>query len=508
MRAERTAGRQPARRRAGVQWVPRLVALACLAAAAGAQAMSFSEAYAAARAHDAQYRAAQHELDANRQLVPIARAALYPSAGLNLSRSDYTGTRSFPNSLNQEVKTEVAYASPQASLSVRMALFNVEAFRRHEQAQVQVEAAESVYRQRGNELLDRLGMAYLQVLLAIDNVALTETQRQAAQGLLMRAEQRFKRGEGTRTEVAQAQSAYELARVQAMEARDLESVATRGFKRVTGTEPVALQRPAADREPPAVEPESLVQWLELAMRQSPQLQARAQAVMAARLGVGRQQAGHYPRVDLVASLARNTNDSITSLYQTNVLSSIGVQVSVPLFNGGGTEAGVKQALADQARAEAELKNEREAVESEVQRQFLATRNGVHKVGALMRAVAANEVTLLGATRSLDGGVATTSDVLDAQARLHASRRDLAQARYDHLMSRLRLLAAAGVPHDEVVADVSRLLGEPAAAASVTPTAPATATTGATAAASAGVATAATAALSTPNAAAVPAARQP
>ena len=149
--------------------------------------MSFAEAYAAARAHDAQYRAAQHELDANRQLVPIARSALYPSAGLNLSRSDYSGTRSFQNSLNQEVKTDVAYSSPQANLSVRMPLFNVEAMRRHEQAQVQVEAAESVYRQRGNELLDRLGMAYLQVLLAADNVAQTETQPKSAQVMLTRA---------------------------------------------------------------------------------------------------------------------------------------------------------------------------------------------------------------------------------------------------------------------------------------------------------------------------------
>lgn len=503
MRAARTAGRHPERHGAARLWAPRLVALACLCATAGAQAMSFAEAYAAARAHDAQYRAAQHELDANRQLVPIARSALYPAAGLNLSRSDYSGTRSFQNSLNQEVKTDVAYSSPQANLSVRMPLFNVEAMRRHEQAQVQVEAAESVYRQRGNELLDRLGMAYLQVLLAADNVALTETQRQSAQGLLTRAEQRYKRGEGTRTEVAQAQSAYELARVQALEARDLEEVATRGFKRVTGTDPLALQRPQADREPPPLEPQSLVEWLEIALRQSPQLQARTQALMAARLGVGRQSAGHYPRVDLVASLARNTNDSITSLNQTNVLGSIGVQVSVPLYNGGGTEAGVKQALADQARAEAELKNEREAVESEVQRQFLATRNGVHKVGALMRAVAANEVTLQGATRSLDGGMATTSDVLDAQARLHASRRDLAQARYDHLMSRLRLMAASGMPHDEVVADVNRLLGVPATASVPPPAA-----TAAPAAATAEAANAATAVLSTPNATAAPAVRQP
>jgi len=113
------------------------------------------------------------------------------------------------------------------------------------------------------------------------------------------------------------------------------------------------------------------------------------------------------------------------------------------------------------------------------------------------------VTLQGATRSLDGGMATTSDVLDAQARLHASRRDLAQARYDHLMSRLRLMAASGMPHDEVVADVNRLLGVPATAS-----APPPAATAAPAAASAETANAATAALSTPNATAAPAVRQP
>lgn len=432
-------------------------AAAMIAPSPAAHALGFAEAYAAARGHDAQFRAANHELDASRQLVPITRAALLPVVGVNLSRFDYSGTKSFTNSLNQEVKTDVAYGSPKASLTARMPLLNYEASKRHEQAHVQVEIAESTHRARSLELIDRLGTAYLQVLLAADNVTLAQSQLQAAQAQAARAEQRLRRGEGTRTDVAATQAGVDIGRVRVLEAQDQYEVARRAFKRVTGLDPVPLNRLAADFMPGEMVPATLGEWLGLAVNSNPQIQARQQALRAARLGVDRQTAGHYPRVDLVASMERNTNESITSLNQTNVLSSLGVQVSVPIYSGGGIDASVKQALADQARAEEEIKNEREAVELDVQRLHQAVAQGATKIAAYQRAVASSEVAAQGASRALDNGLGTTADVMDAQSRLDLARRDLAQARYDYLLARLRLMATAGLPMEEVVSDIDRLL---------------------------------------------------
>ncbi len=167
------------------------VALACAVWLAGhAQAMGFAEAYDAALQHDAQYRAAGHERESARLSVPIARSALLPSVAVNVSGSDVSGTREFPNSLNQQVTTRVEYTTPQASLGLRMPIFNYEALSRLNQAKAQSGVAESVFRVRALDLIDRLGAGYLQVLLAQEGRQLADSLVLALQQQLAQAEQR------------------------------------------------------------------------------------------------------------------------------------------------------------------------------------------------------------------------------------------------------------------------------------------------------------------------------
>lgn len=437
--------------------ITRAALAAALFAAGGAQAMTFAEVVVAARANDPVYRAAGHELESQRQGVPIARSALLPQVAANFSRSDVTGSRQFYNSLDQEVKVQVGYASPQSSLQMRMPLFNREASVRHDQAKAQVEMAEYVYRGRSLDLIDRAGTAYLQVLLSEDTRLLAEQQLAAAQGQLTRAAQRFKRGEGTRTEEALAQANVDLAKVRLIEFSDQLIVARRNLKRIIGTEPPPLNQLATDYMPLEMVPSGLGDWLEIAVRNSPAIQARQQGMLVAQLNISRQSAGHYPRIDMVASISRNENDSINNLGQTSVLKSLGFQVNVPIYSGGLVDASVKQALAERAKAEAELKAERENIEIEVQRNHQAVANGAARVAAYRQAVLSSEVAYQGSVRSQEAGLGTIGDVLDAQSRLYSARRDLAQARYDYLLARMRLMTQAGMPAEEVTADLDTLL---------------------------------------------------
>lgn len=436
-----------------------LVAASALAAGwcMDSSAMTFAEAFDAAQRNDAQYRAASHELDSARYAVPMAKSALLPSVSFNASGSDVSGSRQFPNSANQDVRVRVEYASPQASLALRMPIFNQEARSRWQQAQAQSDVAESVYRSRGIELIDRLASAYLQVLLADEAQRLAEAQIQALLVQTKQAEQRLQRGEGTRVDVAQTQAALDVARVRSIEAVDQLDLARRQLRRITGVPAEPLKRVPEDFAPDTAPIESLGDWLQLALRQSPALQAREQALVAARMGVQGKFAGHMPRVDLVASVSRSQNESLNTLNQTSTLRSIGVQLNVPLYNGGGVDASVKQALADQARVEEEIRSERENIEVEVQRQYTAVATGGAKIAAYRRAVESSELALQGTRRVLEQGLGTNNDVADAQARLYSARRDLAQARIEYLQARLRLGLQAGVPMAEAVAELDRAL---------------------------------------------------
>lgn len=442
---------------------PRLkaaVAAAVLLLAGSVHAMNFAEAVAAARSNDPGYRGAGHELESARQGVPIARASLLPTVGLSASTADVHGTRSFFNSLQQETKVRVEYTSPYASLQLRMPLFNPEAWARLDQAQASADQAEQLFRARGLNLVDRVGTAYLQVLLSNEALKLAQQERTAAEGQFKRSSERFKRGEGTRTEEAFAQSNYDLTRVRVFEAEHQLDIAKRALQRFTGRPTAELNQIAPDFMPEEAAVGGLFEWLETAVRNSPMIQAKQQALLVAQMNVKRQQAGHKPRVDLVASVTRSENESLTNLNQSSVLKSLGVQVNVPLYAGGGVVANVRQAVALQSQAEEDIRNERENVEAEVQRNYLAVSNGAARVQAHLQAARSSEVAYTGAVRAQEAGLGTTADVLDSLVRLFQARRDLAVARYDYLAARLRLKAHAGVPLDELTRDIDQLLPVP------------------------------------------------
>ena len=428
-----------------------------LAAAAPVRAMSLAEAWQASLAHDPQYRAAGHERDVAREGVGVARAGALPSVNLQVSRSYVTGDREFGNSLNQTVRTPLDYEAPQTTLQARMPLFNDEVRARIDQAQAQAGAADAQYRSRRQELVDRLGTAYLAALLAQDNLQLARTQVEQARVQVDRAQRRLAQGEGTRTEALQAEAALTLARSREREATDQVAVALRDLQRITGQPLPGLKFSLEGLKPMAPEPAGLEAWLALALRQNPALEVKAQQIEAARQGVRRNRAGHLPRLDGVATLAQSSNESISSLNQKSNTQSVALQLTVPLFSGFGVQSGVRQAEADEQRVREEARALGEALELEVQRQYMAMQTGVGRIAAQEAAVAAQQMAVHAAQRSVDEGVGALANVLEAQALYFRALRDLAQVRQEYLLARLRLQAQAGTATDQVVQDIDRQL---------------------------------------------------
>lgn len=422
-----------------------------------ALAGGLAEAWQAALDHDAQYRAAGHERDAAREGVTMAQAARWPQANLVASQSSVTGVRDIDSGTQQSMRLPLDYSSPQTSLQLRMPLFNDEVLARIGGAQAQADAAEALYRLRRGELADRLGTAYLAVLLARDNQQLAEQQAGLSQQQLQRAERRLAQGEGTRVEMAQAAAALESARARVAEARDRVEVALRDLRRVVGRPleswPVSLEA----YQPAALQPAGLSHWLDLAQSGNAGLELRRMQIEAARFNVRRNRAGHLPRLDAVANVSKSSNESLSSLNQESLTRQLGVQLTVPLFSGGGVQAGVRQAQAEQARAEEELRALSENVELEVQRHYLGVSTGQTRIQAQRAVVDAAEVALRAAQRAVDEGVGTLAQVIEAQAQWFVARRDLAQIRQEHLLSRLRLFTQAGRSADLIIEDIDRQL---------------------------------------------------
>ena len=433
---------------AGVLWGCLLPAL---------QAGEFERAYAAALENDARFQAAKAALTSGQQALPLARSSVLPTVNATVSETAVQGTQQYEVAGSATKSTDLDYRAPSQSISLRAPLLNLEGSARVRQARAQVGNAEATFTARKAELVDRLAVAYLQRMLAEDTFLSLHAQVHAtvAQRNLMR--RRFEQGEGTRTEVAEARANLSMTMAQWADSKDQMVNAREALWALTGPGTPFVARLGDEFTPPSLVPGSLQEWQEKAVAANPDVEARRYLVESADALVARSNAGHMPRLDLVASVSNSRNESVSSLNQTVNQSAIGLQLNIPIYSGGAVKAAVTQALAEKAKAEAEWLNEKRSLEVEVSRLFQVIQTGKSKLLAYEDALDANRIALEGTLKGQASGLRTNADVLEAVRKVFQAQRDLAQARYDHIFQRLRLFNKAGVPADAVVSYVDELL---------------------------------------------------
>lgn len=414
-------------------------------------------AYEAALHYDAQYQVSLRDAEAARQGVPLARSTLLPQVTLNASIAKVTGSREFGNGLNQSVRVPLDYESPQVSLNLRTPVFNYESLYRVRQATSAVEGAEALLQARHLDLVNRLTTAYLEVLVQQEGTILAAEDLRSLQSQAERSRQRFVQGEGTVQDATAAEAAAELAKARLARSGDDLAVARQGLRRITGVEALALRAAPADFAGLSLPLPRLEDWIEQSLQNSPMLRYRRTNVDAAGYAIERQRAGHLPRLDLVASVARAQNDSVSTLNQTTQQRSIGLQLAVPIYSGGAVEAGLAQTRAERHRAEEELRAERESVRLEVERLYRLAAQGRDRLAANAQSLEAAGVAVKAASRALETGLGTAADYRAALARQATARRDLIQSRYEFLNQRSQLLVISGWPIDSLLGDLERTL---------------------------------------------------
>ncbi len=110
---------------------------------------------------------------------------------------------------------------------------------------------------------------------------------------------------------------------------------------------------------------------------------------------------------------------------------IGVQLNVPLYQGGAVSSRVREAVANQERARQDLENARRSAALQTREAYLGVTTGLGQVKALQQAVASTQLQLESTKLGQEVGVRTAVDVLNAEQQLSIARRDLAQAALQH-----------------------------------------------------------------------------
>ncbi|TWI64339.1 protease secretion system outer membrane protein [Pseudoduganella lurida] len=424
------------------------------AASAPASALGLMQAYQAALANDPTFREAVQDAAAGRENRIIGRANLLPNVSANYGANKNFADLVVTTQQGQRVPSEPEYISRTASVQLRQPLFNLDALARYKQGNAQANYSEEQFRLRGHELILRVVSAYVDALFAREQVRLSKVQRD------MYAEQRavndrlFTGGEGTKTDMLETQARLDLSEAQLLEAQDNEQAALATLSGVVG-QPVEGLDELAERFRIAPLPEGgYEQWRKLAFDNNPDLVSQTFAIEAAQQEVNRSKAGHYPRVDMVASVSKNTAETLNTYNQESKNRAIGIQVNVPIYAGGQISAVSRQSVAGLEKARAEYQVKTDKITVELKKQYAAVTSSTARIQALDKAVISAKLLVTATTQSIRGGVRINLDLLNAQQTLFTSERDLAQARYNYLLAKLRLRAAAGTLGDEDVRDMA------------------------------------------------------
>lgn len=417
--------------------------------------MDFRQAYDAAVENDATIRASRAGAAANRERLPQAKAQLRPNISVSAGRNYNDLTSEGRDALGRPARSEINYYSGNQALTVRQPLYRPYLTAQLRQAEAQVDDANAVLERDEQALIVRVGEAYFEALLANDQLALVLAQKDAYSTQLDAAKKGFVAGSGTRTDIDEAQARFDMAVAQELEARQNVEFTHHRISTLTGQAAASLSRLDVARFVPAEPvPASMDAWIAQAEDHSPELQSLRAQLEVARQEVKKANAGHLPTLDAVAQWSRSVSDSVTSVNSRYDNKTIGLQLSVPLYAGGYVSSTVRQAVANLERAKEVYEATRRDLGVRVHREFRGMTEGVLRIKALEQAVLSAEQSVLSNRKSFQAGSRTTVDVLNAEQQKTLALRDLAQARYLYLVSRVRLQALAGEDRQAIVAQAN------------------------------------------------------
>ncbi len=434
-----------------------LISLSFASGVAGAA--DLLQTYRAAQDNDPTFAAARATLDAGLEKAPQGLAGLLPSLTVsgNTVWNETTVTSAGRTLINGEKFNSNAYTA-----TLTQPLFRWQNWAAYGQAKLQAAQAEASFTQARQDLILRTAQAYFDLLTAQENLKAVQANKAAIAQQLEQAKKNFEVGTATITDTHEAQARYDLAAAQEIAGESDLEVKRRSLQAIIGKEPGALAPARAEVTLQPPKPANMQQWVESAEKDAIAVQIQQAAAEIADKEVSRQRAGHLPTVDIVANKGKQHALAASGVLADTEIKNIGLQIVIPLFQGGYVLSKDREAVANRRAAESALEAAKRGAALAARQSYLGVVNGLAQVKALEAGLASSKLALESNKLGYEVGVRINIDVLNAEQQVYSTRRDLAKARYETLMAQLRLKASVGALGDDDVSAINALL-DPAAA---------------------------------------------
>lgn len=442
---------------------PLALALALLALPLGAQAEDLLQSYELARSSDPQLSAAEANREISREGAVQARSALLPQIDGTASY-----TRSDGDDESSTAGTDDSSDSTTRDIGVRLnqMVYDHSALNRSRSQNALAQAGDYQLEAAGDQLITRTSAAYFNVLIAMETLAAAQAQETALKKQFDFADKRLEVGLAPITDVHEARAQYDRARANTIVTANALEDAYRALEEITGRDVRSLKALPQDFQPELPSAVDAEGWVQSALDKNPSLKAQEYRVRSAEAGIESARGGHYPTLYFGANLGRTRTDGSAT---DNILNasadferesasrSLGLTLSIPIFAGGGTQSGVRQAIAQRDATNDELEQQKRALVRNTRNAYRTLVAGVSEVEARKAAVFSARSAYEASQVGLEVGTRTVLDVLNNQQTLFNAEQEYAQSRYNFLQNRLLLEQAAGTLEIDDLQEINRLL---------------------------------------------------
>lgn len=412
--------------------------------------------YQKAVEHNADYRAALMNTEADREELNKAKALFYPKVQMALSRGRGITDRTTQTSIGA-IETNFDYRLENYGLTVRQPIFNKETWAIYGGAKSFVSAQESLLRQENAKLILKLTSTYLEILYARAKVSLLNAKIKAVSQQLRQAEKRYAQGSGTVVEINEAQTNLDIANVETIQAGNDLNEHLNTLQILTGeTSPLSAELMASKLPISLPKEENMEYWLGMANQLNPEISAATHTLEVAKQELEKRRAGHYPTLDLVGARSYSENDSNNTLGSRFDTTTVALQMNVPLFAGGYVSANVRQAANKLTAAEESLTAKTREVEYQVRKYYNSVETQFQTINAYQQAVKSSRVALEGTQKGFVAGFKTNIEVLDAQQKLFSNQLELTKSQYSLINDLVNLKFSSGLLNQGELTKISAM----------------------------------------------------
>ncbi|NTV01834.1 MAG: TolC family outer membrane protein [Chlorobiaceae bacterium] len=402
--------------------------------------LSLTGAYAYAVHSDARIRSAEADHSISREEVSKAVSAFMPTIRASASRGRNRTESVIPSAYQDQY-----YNTISNSLTLKQPLFNLQNVSSLKQAKAIDAKSECMLAHEHSLLIVRTAEAFFNVLFAEESLAFSRSQTTAALGQLQQVKKRYTGGFGTLTEVNEAQANYDVAIAEEATGVSNLDASRHELERITGIYAEKLYHLAPEKlvlnKP---DPERVEEWILLAKENNLQVNASRKEIEVADREIDKNRASRYPQVDLWAGKSYSQSENNYTIGSTYNTYSVTVQLNVPIYSGGYTSASIRQSVARKLKAYDDMELQERSATSDIRKYYHSQLNSIVQIKAYEQALRSNGIALEGTRKAFLAGFRTNADVLDAQKKLFDSRRNLAKARYQYILSGLMLKDTAGL----------------------------------------------------------------